>query len=76
MKIWKRILSVAVNVIFSLLLFSLLTAGIQEGCTVPGYRIRAGFLSFGICFLVYGCFCYIDFLQRQLEEEVKKNEKV
>ena len=37
---------------------------------------KAGLLSFGICFLVYGCFCYIGFLQRQLEEEVKKNEHV
>ena len=76
MKICKRIVAVAVTMFFSFLLFSLLTVGIPEECIESGYRIKAGFLSFGICFLVYGCFCYIGFLQRQLEEEVKKNEHV
>ena len=56
MKICKRIVAVAVTMFFSFLLFSLLTVGIPEECIESGYRIKAGFLSFGICFLVYGCF--------------------
>ena len=76
MKICKRIVAVAVTMFFSFLLFSLLTVGSPEECIESGYRIKAGLLSFGICFLVHGCFCYIGFLQRQLEEEVKKNEHV
>lgn len=75
MKIWKRILSVAATVFFSALLFFLLTAGIPEESGIPGYRIRAGLLSAGICFFVYGCFCYIGFLQHQLEDITKENEK-